>query len=827
TKDYQTMQFPIGAIKQYANLPDVELRIVPSRYWTMNLLPIASIDKTNCTLTTTAPGTYPLGRNGMMDRDNAWIENALEVLDEPGEWVLDSARGRLYLWPRDGEPGNDIVVPALTELIRVEGDIDYDGPEDQPVTGLVFQGLTFRHGDRYRWHGRTGWGLQHDWECFDKPTALLRFRGAERCSVEDCEFTDSGHSAIRLDLHCQKIRITGNHIHGIGGVGILLAGYGPGTKNVNRNNDVSNNYIHHIGREYWGSAGIFAWQSGENRIAHNHIHHIPYTAIAATGRIVKAQPGPAECSRTIRWNETPETYLKWDWARREPYLHARKNRIEYNEIHNTMERLGDGNCIYVSGAGGGNEVRRNFCHDCTGDYMNAVIRCDDDQNDTLIEGNICCRTGGFGEGIISKGDNDIINNIIADLRPTGRHRGYIVFPYGAITGTTIARNIIYSGNPGQIICHHSQPTHRGEPPRFGDVKAENNLYFSTAETAWGKEHLNAQRKLGNERQSAIGDPLFADIGQDDFAFRPDSPAPAMGIKQLDSGRAGLEPLYRRRFVGRRLRTQITPSAHILRQPIRVSISCTDPSAQIRYTLDGSEPGPDAARYQTPFQLDRPAVVRATSLARNATDLTGAQVRYGAPPTPIVEDFEALPAGATVLGTETSEDPKFPQFTIRASTDQAADGNRSLKITDGPGQAKSFTPLITWHCQHLEGKMTGRFDVRMDAATGLRYQWRHYESGYREGPTIDFRPGGNVTHGGKTLLTIPLEQWVRFEVTCLLGDASDATFDLRVWLPGKDRPETFRGLSMSKKFQRLDWVSFIAQSKESSTCHVDNVEVREE
>ena len=107
----------------------------------------------------------------------------------------------------------------------------------------------------------------------------------------------------------------------------------------------------------------------------------------------------------------PEDFRTWPWPKREPYLHARKNLIELNDIHNAMEALGDGNCIYVSGCGGGNMVRENYCHDCEGKYMNAVIRCDDDQHGTLIEGNVCARTGGHGEGFISKGDNDIVNNV--------------------------------------------------------------------------------------------------------------------------------------------------------------------------------------------------------------------------------------------------------------------------------------------------------------------------------------------------------------------------------------------------------------------------------
>jgi hypothetical protein len=546
--DYQTVEFPGKTLKAYARLADAELRIVPSRFWVMNLVPIESIDLATRRLRLAAPTTYPPGKNKMTNRDNAWVENVIEELDEPGEWVLDTQKGRVYLWPRnDGKPAG-VERPVLTELIRVEGHIDYAGPVDQPVRGLVFEGLTFTRGDSYPWHGLTGWGLQHDWECFDKPTALVRFRGAERCAVRACVFKDSGHTAIRLDLHARGIEIAENHIHDIGGVGVLLAGYGPGTKDVNRDNRVVNNHIHHIGRQYWGSGAIFAWQSGHNRIAHNLLHHLPYTAILATGRISRSKGGTGECSRTIRRHEVPGTYWNGDWNQREPFLHARKNVIEFNDIHHVMERLGDGNAIYISGAGGGNLVQHNFCHDSSAQYINTGIRCDDDQHETLITGNLCLRLGGHG-GFVSKGKNHIVNNVAADLVSNGRHRGYIVFPYGDIHGSVVEKNILYSRNSKQNPFWHSRNFAFGPPSRLSDARVDYNLYFCTKDPKWATRHLAEQREAGNETHSRQADPLFVNPDKNDFRFRPGSPAPALGIRPLQTDRAGLEPHAARRIPG--------------------------------------------------------------------------------------------------------------------------------------------------------------------------------------------------------------------------------------------------------------------------------------
>ena len=89
------------------------------------------------------------------------------------------------------------------------------------------------HGERYQLTADDA-GLQHDWDMHDKANALVRLRGTENCVIEQCHFAHSGSGAIRVDLHGQENKISGNHIEHMGGAGILLCGYGPGTKDVNQ-----------------------------------------------------------------------------------------------------------------------------------------------------------------------------------------------------------------------------------------------------------------------------------------------------------------------------------------------------------------------------------------------------------------------------------------------------------------------------------------------------------------------------------------------------------------------------------------------------------------
>ena len=284
------LHFPKGCLRNWPNVQDIDILVRPTRAWVMNVLPLASVDEDTGIARTTIPATYGMSKYG------CWVENVLEELDRPGEWVLDTKEGKVYLWPRGD---SSVMAPQLIELIRVEGEVDIEGPTDTPVRNLCFRGLTFKHGERYTLTHDDA-GLQHDWDMLDKKNALVRLRGAENCVVEQCHFLHGGSGAIRVDLHGMENSISGNHIEHMGGGGILLCGYGPGTKDVNKKNLVYNNHIHHVGTIYWHSPGIYVCQSGENRVANNLIHHTNYTALIVSGIVIRFSRSRTSVNRLAR-----------------------------------------------------------------------------------------------------------------------------------------------------------------------------------------------------------------------------------------------------------------------------------------------------------------------------------------------------------------------------------------------------------------------------------------------------------------------------------------------------------------------------------------------
>lgn len=399
--DLKTLRYPAGAIRNWLNLSDVELIIQPSWQWCMNILELAAVDEGRQIAQTAVEATYPLAdipKWGKTEPETAWIENVPEGLSRPGRWIMNSHDRKIYYWPENDLPGKNILIPSLREIIRVEGNIDLKGPVDIPVKGIHIEGLIFTHADRGRWSPEDI-GIQHDWEMLDKDNAMLRFRGAEDCSVTACRFFNSGGNGIRMDLHAQNIVVKNCWFHDLGQSAVMMIGYGPGTKDVNKKNSVINNLIHHCGQIYWHSQQITAWQSGDNTIAHNLIHDVPRKGICLSG--VRAhhfhpEDNVREEARSIRWHEVEmEEYLNWDEAM--PNCHARNNVVEYNQVYEALQMLGDGAVINLSGTGEGNIIRKNYVHDIySTHFVNGLIRTDGYVRGTTIESNILFRSNHHG-----------------------------------------------------------------------------------------------------------------------------------------------------------------------------------------------------------------------------------------------------------------------------------------------------------------------------------------------------------------------------------------------------------------------------------------------
>ena len=531
------LYFSKGELKNWSNVEDVEIFVRPTRDWIVNMLPLVSVDETKGIARTGIDATYAMQQKGF------WVENVLEALDKPGEWVLNTKEGKVYLWPRND---SQVIAPRLLELIRIEGKIDFEGPTDVPVRNLHFRGLTFKHGERYTLT-KDDAGLQHDWDMLDKNNAMVRLRGAENCVIDNCHFLYSGSGAIRVDLHGINNEISNNHIEHMGGGGILLCGYGPGTKDVNKKNTVYNNNIHNVGEIYWQSPGIFLWNSGDNRVANNLIHDTNYSGLIVSGCVIRFffRSDLREQCRAIRWDEIGDLPEKLTVDDVRPYWHSKNNMIEYNEIHHVMKKLGDGNGIYIRASGSGNVIRRNYIHHLVAETgKQSGIRTDGGQMDVLIAENILYKC--TSQGMILKLNNRFENNIVADIfKP---RLVYLKIVEGPMMGASNKHNIFYSASEGSKFISQPSPgkglfgeDSRGRiPATMKDVASDYNIYYCKADNGLAENALNYLQKEDNSDNNSLAtDPLFVDIENGDFRFKPDSPAIELGIKPIDISKIGL------------------------------------------------------------------------------------------------------------------------------------------------------------------------------------------------------------------------------------------------------------------------------------------------
>ena len=542
----RTVHYQDDHIKDWKNPSDIEL-ILKDRPWLANVIALDRIDTEKKIAHLAVDPTY----QALNPNNRYWIENAIDYLDQPGEWVVNTQEGLIYMWPEKDLTTMNVMAPYLNEFIRVEG------TEDGPFAShLRFEGLTFTHGVRDILQADDK-GLQHDWEMYDKANAVIRFRFAENCGVKSCTIKSSSGTGIRLDLHCQHIDITSNHLHHLGGGGILLSGYGPGTKDVNKNNVVHDNYIHHIGELLLHSAAIFIAQSGHNEITHNTIREVPYNGMVISGcrphefHLVKRIPFRRAWVSSIRFDEC-EPYIKEARAAQYknrlshflPLLHARKNKIIMNDISRTLLELHDGNAIYFSAMGADNWVERNYLHqnhDTAG-----AIRLDDNPSFTIIRDNVITQSE---HGLGLKGPADLINNFVfTETFLRGRTLpGWLGGTKKVLPKHNVFMPPASSKSKSGLYLTDDRATDR---PFFENLPLfEDSIYYTKNKN----DAYQPKTKLGNDLFTS--DPatagkdsvklLYADPGFDleakskgIYRFAAGSPAEKLGIKPIDLRKVG-------------------------------------------------------------------------------------------------------------------------------------------------------------------------------------------------------------------------------------------------------------------------------------------------
>ena len=367
-----TLRLPPGGVSDWTNIRDVE--IVVHGNWAINRKRLGAIDAKTGTITLAAPHATPIKWNRPGAGRFCYLENAREMLDQPGEWYLDRTTGVLTYWPPDGQDMTraDVTAPVLRRLVEVIGTAEV------PVRNLHFRGIRFAH---------TAWplpaggyhGIQachystggpkppgRRWSAIE-PAIFCTF--VEGVSLTDGAVAHIGGSGVYFSDGSKNCRITGNAVYDVGANGIMLAGAND-EKLVPRANRICNNHVHATGVEYFGACAIWAGYVQGTTIAHNLVHDTPYTGISVGWQ----------------WNPSPTA--------------CRGNLLEANHVYDVMKTLADGGCIYTLGYQPGTVLRANHLHDVHrsaythGGAPNNGIFVDEGSKGFLFERNVIHGTHG-------------------------------------------------------------------------------------------------------------------------------------------------------------------------------------------------------------------------------------------------------------------------------------------------------------------------------------------------------------------------------------------------------------------------------------------------
>jgi hypothetical protein len=263
----------------------------------------------------------------------AYVENAFELLDEPGEWYLDEPAGMIFYIPRPGEDlGKAVVVATVAERLLVAR--GSQGPR-RPVQNLRFEGFTFAHTTWLQPNGPKGYPELQAGEMRDGShvPAAVQVGCGDRVRFERCVFVHLGGGGIEVDGGSTRCEIRGSRFAQVSGNAVRIGTVSDPRRNNADLRDIDNvvSNCHTVGVpcEYHGCPAIQIGYTDGTVATHNVIEHVSYTGIS----------------------------VGWGWG---TPSYARRNRVIGNRVNGYKEILADGAGWYALGPQPESEVARNF-----------------------------------------------------------------------------------------------------------------------------------------------------------------------------------------------------------------------------------------------------------------------------------------------------------------------------------------------------------------------------------------------------------------------------------------------------------------------------------
>lgn len=251
------------------------------------------------------------------------LENALELLDEEGEWYFDKYAKKLYYKPENGQDitKSEIYAPIAEKFIEISGE-----NVENPVENIEIRNLTFLYG---------GWTYPAEGGyCSVQATSVVRENGGAYAEMTPGHievnyarnFIFSGNTmahmavnGINAENSITDSSISANVFYDMGASAVALGSTkhdkAERIKEIPYNVSTDNNIIRYVGMGYYGAPGITYYYTVNSSIKHNDIQNGTYSGIS----------------------------IGWGW-KDTPIQHD--NMIAYNKIGNINTKVIDGSAIY-------------------------------------------------------------------------------------------------------------------------------------------------------------------------------------------------------------------------------------------------------------------------------------------------------------------------------------------------------------------------------------------------------------------------------------------------------------------------------------------------
>ena len=291
-----------------------------------------------------------------------YLTNALELLDEPGEWYHDIREHKVYYMPRKGETIREAIVPVLPTLV------EFIGTPERPVRNITIKGVAFHHTTWMRPSEQghvplqAGMFLTEAYKLrpqIDRPNnhkldnqgwlgradAAVELRWTEGCHFESCRFEHLGGSGLDYVVGCKGGTTTRCTFTDIAMNGYVCGSFSPeglethlpyqptDFREVCTQQEVANCHFYNVTNEDWGCVAIAAGYVNGITIDHNTIHDVSYTGIS----------------------------LGWGWNR--DLVCMKDNKVHANLIYNYAQHMYDCAGIYTLGNQPGTIISENVVRD--------------------------------------------------------------------------------------------------------------------------------------------------------------------------------------------------------------------------------------------------------------------------------------------------------------------------------------------------------------------------------------------------------------------------------------------------------------------------------